>query len=96
MKLDKSTLKSLIKESIEEMSLNVPMEPQAEQLPLVTRVDSEMIKAAILGEEDYLISRKFAAKILGKHHVDNLDEAFAELGDSDTYKVSELFGWLGY
>ena len=93
MKLDKSTLKKLIKESMEEMSLHVPAK---EGMELVDQVTHAMIESAIRGEEDYLITRQFATEILNKHHIDNLDEAFAELGDSEVYKVSELFGWLGY
>jgi hypothetical protein len=93
MKLNKSTLKKLIKESLDEMSLHVPAQQDME---LVDRVTRGMIESAVSGAEDYLITRQFATKILAQHHIDNLDEAFAELGDNEIYKVSELFGWLGY
>ena len=91
MKLDKQTLKTLIKESLDEMSFVA-----SSSLPMVDEVTQEMIESAVSGEEDFLISRSFATQILKQHQIDDLGEAFAELGDSEVYKVSELFGWLGY
>lgn len=89
MKLNKETLKTLIKESLEEMS-HGGQEPE-----MVTHVSQEMIENAILHGEDYLVSADFAAQILQQHSTP-VDEAFAELGDKPAYTVSELFGWLGY
>lgn len=92
MKLDKTTLKRLIKESIEEMSINVPV---VKKQPLVDQVTQQMIEDAINGNEDYLISRNFAAEIAEQHSVP-FREVEDELGRKPNYKVSELFGWLGY
>jgi len=88
MKLNKETLKALIKESLEEMSHDGGLE-------MVDHVTQEMIRAAVTGEEDYLVSRNFAAKILDQHSV-RFAEAADEIGDKPSYTVSELFSWLGY
>lgn len=86
MKITKSYLKSLIKESLEEM--------KDDQHP-VEQVTMDMIDSAIRGIEDYIIRAKFAREIVDKHHI-SFEEVVAELGDKPTYKVSELFKWLGY
>lgn len=86
MKITKSYLKSLIKESLEEM--------HSDQQP-VEQVTMQMIEDAVSGMEDYVIRAKFAREIVDKHHIP-FEEVTAELGDKPTYKVSELFKWLGY
>ena len=88
MKLNKEKLKTFIKESLEEMS-------HGRNLELVDRVTQDMIEGAILRGEDYLISRNFAAKIVGQHQA-SFEDAIDELGDKPEFTVSELFGWLGY
>lgn len=86
MKITKSYLKSLIKESIEDMKdIQAPVE----------QVTMEMIEDAVSGREDYVIRAKFAREIADKHHTP-FEEVTAELGDKPTYKVSELFKWLGH
>jgi hypothetical protein len=86
MKITKNYLKSLIKESLEEM--------KGEQTP-VEQVTTQMIEDAVSGMKEYVIRAKFAREIVDQHHIP-FEEVTAELGDKPTYKVSELFGWLGY
>ena len=91
MKLDKTILKKLIKESIEDFMLEQPKEKQ--KLDVVSFLNQEMIEDAVRNIKDYLVSKKFAFKIARKHSVGEL-EVIEELGNKDFYKVSELFGKL--
>jgi hypothetical protein len=94
MKLDKPTLKKLIKESLEEMSLQLPTQ---QGLEVTDYVDQEMIESALStnprSKKDYLIPYALAIKIARKHRVYE-SEVIQELGQKDFYKVSELFGDL--
>lgn len=85
MKVTKNYIKRLVKESIDEYR-----EPD-----FVHQVTFDMIEDAVRHRAEYIVSKKFALEIIEKHYL-SPEELFSELGEHDSYKVSELFGWLGY
>lgn len=46
--------------------------------------------------ENTVITRKDALQLLARHHIDDVDEFFHDLGDCDIYQAQSVLRWLGY
>ncbi len=93
MKLDKEVLKTLIKESLEE--INYKKQRLARSVGNVMS-DVEGREPAMLGTgPDQPLTVEQTNEIVRLHHL-YFEDLVADLGQKDSYNISELFGWLGY
>jgi len=93
MKLNKETLKTLIKESLEE--INYKKQRLAHSVGNVMS-DVEGREQAMLGTgPDQPLTVEQTKEIVRLHHL-YFEDLVADLGQKDSYKISEVFGWLGY
>jgi hypothetical protein len=93
MKLTKPYLKSIIKESLEEIGYK---QRGLSQSVANIMGDVEGREQAMLGKgRDEPLSIEQTKEILRLHHVD-FEDLVEDLGEKGSYKISELFGWLGY
>ena len=46
--------------------------------------------------EDIIITRERALLELARHHCEDIEQFFEDLGDRVYYDAQEVLGWLGY
>lgn len=93
MKLDKQLLKKLIKESLEEIS-DRPLKVSRATADVMSDVEGR--EQAMLGTgPDQPLTIEQTKEIVRLHHL-YFEDLVADLGQKDSYKISELFTWLGY
>lgn len=93
MKVTKSYIKSLIKESLEEISYE--KRRLQHSVGNIMR-DVEGREQAMLGTgPDEPLTVEQTKEIVRLHHLD-FEDLVADLGKKEFYKISELFTWLGY